>query len=107
MDRFWSKVGRGDPAACWPWNGAKDRYGYGQFKAESGKSPVRAHRWAYRATYGEDAAGVIRHTCHNPACCNPGHMLVGDVRDNHEDRERARRCPRQRGRFQGLVESLL
>jgi hypothetical protein len=107
MDRFWNRVERGAPEDCWIWRGSKDRYGYGQFKAESGKSPVRAHRFAYLLTHGVEAGGIIRHTCHNPACCNPSHMQVGDARDNHEDRENARRCPRQGGRFVGLVESLL
>lgn len=98
--RFWSKVDIRKSADCWFWRASLDRYGYGQFKGASGETPKRAHRVAYEHIIGPIAAGlVLRHRCNNPSCCNPKHMEPGTQADNHDDREEAGRCPRQRGRF--------
>ncbi|WP_037938802.1 hypothetical protein [Sulfitobacter geojensis] len=32
---------------------------------------------------------VVRHLCHNRRCVNPGHLTIGDRRDNlNDDRDR-------------------
>lgn len=98
--RFWSKVEVQHPKACWPWRASLDRYGYGQFKGCAHVSPQRAHRVAYESINGPiDSDLVLRHTCNNPACCNPDHMVPGTQADNHNDREASGRCPRDAGRF--------
>lgn len=98
--RFWSKIDVRGPNDCWPWKASCDRHGYGQFKAETGATPKRAHRVAYALICGEIEAGsVLRHSCHTPACCNPRHLLPGTQADNHDDRERSGRCQREGGRF--------
>lgn len=79
---------------------AVDRYGYGQFKPTSGASPVRAHRYAYEIMHDDlPRSAVLLHSCHNRRCCNPGHLAPGTQAENHLDRERAGRCPRDGGRF--------
>ena len=83
---FWSKVdSSGGPNACWPWLASVDPEGYG-FCCRYGKT-VRAHRVAWELEHGLlSLAEVVRHTCDNPPCCNPTHLLKGTVYDNVADR---------------------
>jgi hypothetical protein len=71
----------------WPLN----NWGYGQ-KTIKGKK-VHAHRDAYERANGPIPDGmVVRHTCDNPACINPAHLLIGTQKDNVRDCiERGRR----------------
>lgn len=53
------------------------------------------HRLVYVAAHGlnlEDITGlVVRHTCDNPRCINPEHLLIGTHADNMRDKmERGR-----------------
>lgn len=57
------------------------------------------HRLVYVHHHGitlEDIAGqVIRHTCDNPRCVNPAHLLLGSKANNNKDRaERGRSAKR-------------
>jgi hypothetical protein len=106
--RFWDKVEVGDADECWPWTGALDRHGYGQFKTAPGTPPVRAHRLAYVLTGSDPAAApVLRHTCNRRNCCNPSHLAPGTQADNHGDREAAGRDARNRlGRWVVLPERI-
>lgn len=93
-EQFWAKVQR--TATCWFWIGYKDRQGYGHLMRD-GRN-VLAHRHAYRLTRGEPV-GVVRHSCDNPPCCNPEHLLDGTQADNIRDRQvRGRHRP---GRLSG------
>jgi hypothetical protein len=106
--RFWSKVAVGRSRQCWPWRGARDRYGYGQFKPESG-TPKRAHRVAYEITKGTLLHEEIHvlHTCDNPSCCNPAHLFEGDPKLNHDDREKKGRVARdENGQFLTTAQAL-
>jgi hypothetical protein len=29
--------------------------------------------------------GMVRHKCHNRACCNPAHLELGEAQDNVQD----------------------
>lgn len=94
VDRFMSKVEKTE--GCWNWTGALTR-GYGYFSL-NGKAQ-RAHRVAYSLFVGplaEDA--VVRHTCDNPRCVNPAHLVVGSQADNMTDKV-------MRGRQSRLVGS--
>ena len=45
-----------------------------------------AHRYAYAAFKGVIPEGlIVRHTCHNRACCNPEHLDIGSHKDNWLD----------------------
>lgn len=71
-------------AGCWEWNLYRDKDGYGQ--ANSSKPGLsRAHRLSYSIFKGEIKNAVVRHTCDNPPCCNPDHLIEGSHRDNQQD----------------------
>ncbi len=81
--RFWPKVARGDAEACWPWTGGGQRYGaFWLFGTMDG-----AHRVAFALGGGVVKDGeLVRHTCDNPPCCNPAHLLGGTYSQNGLDR---------------------
>lgn len=84
-ERFWPKVDVRGPDECWPWT-AKSRQqgGYGAIRVDG--RIERAHRVAYRLTYGELPDGVVvRHRCDNPPCCNPADLVTGTQLDNIRD----------------------
>lgn len=88
--RFWTYVQKGGIDECWPWLGNRDKDGYGSLRTP--KTQLRAHRLSYQIHKGEIPAGmVIRHTCHNPSCVNPSHLLFGTVLDNNRDKVKAGR----------------
>lgn len=92
-ERLWPKVDIRGEDECWEFRGQKMAFGYGRFFLH-GKVRTPAHRVAYTLTKGEIPEGlVVRHTCDNPACCNPGHLILGTRNDNNQDR-----AERKRGR---------
>lgn len=71
-------------ARCWTWLGAVARFGHGSFRYD-GRTRV-LHRLVYEWTFGEIPAGqVVRHTCDNPRCINPAHLVAGTQLDNVRD----------------------
>lgn len=76
LSRYWSKVDRPSPYACWEWTGSRTRDGYGQIKGDGRKGPVLyAHRVAYELGVRPIPDGLhIDHLCLNTACQNPSHL---------------------------------
>lgn len=83
--RLYSRIRVAGPDDCWEWTGATANKGYGYLKVNG--RIARAHRVALGLSQGRDIpAGVlVRHTCDNPPCCNPAHLVEGTFQDNVAD----------------------
>ena len=81
-DRLWDHVDT--CGECWEWQRQRDEDGYGRISV--GGIPKRVHRVVMELD-GHDIEGlVVRHRCHNPACCRPEHLELGTQLDNIRDR---------------------
>lgn len=57
--------------------------------------PDYAHRLVYEFNKGKVATGlVVRHSCHNKACIELEHLVVGTHADNVQDKVNANRQPK-------------
>lgn len=97
-ERFWDKVDVGNEDECWEWQAAQDGDGYGNFKLYG--SVKRAHRVVLALDEGDlsllDEFELVRHSCDNPACCNPRHLHEGTQKSNMIDMS-------ERGRAAGQI----
>ena len=80
---FWRRVRFGEHDECWPWTGCVDRNGYGTVTYQGRK--WLAHRLAVMLSSGEEPAAAC-HSCDNPPCCNPVHLVGADLAWNCRDR---------------------
>ena len=86
-ERFWSHVDKAStPDTCWIWRGHLDSDGYGRFT--TGRYRDQKHWRAHRvsaAIAGMVVGKVVMHTCDNPPCCNPAHLVSATQRHNRYD----------------------
>lgn len=79
---------------CWNWQGSLPA-GYGTITWEGVR--YSAHKLSYIIFNGLIPQGeVIRHTCNNPRCVNPKHLLRGSYYDNQIDMIKAGRGGHQK-----------
>lgn len=82
LDRFWKKVLKTE--SCWLWQASRDACGYGAFWLNNVVMP--ASRASYILFRGPIPEGLyVLHTCDNPSCVNPDHLIVGSQTDNMQD----------------------
>lgn len=84
LDYFLNKTK--DNNGCLEWTGCYNTDGYPRVFWK-GSANGKLHRIIYELTHKKPATGlVIRHTCDNPKCINPKHLICGTQQDNMQDR---------------------
>lgn len=68
---------------CWEFTGARYESGHGHVRKDG--RDVRVHRLMADLVDLPGAGPVVRHTCDNPPCFNPPHLVRGTKRDNTQD----------------------
>jgi hypothetical protein len=81
---------------CWEWLAGKSSRGYPKFYMMNAEAEIPyptksgrmecGNRVSFRIYKGPIPAGMkIRHTCDNPGCINPDHLIPGTQKQNMED----------------------
>lgn len=96
ITRFWRNVNViDDENSCWEWQASRTEWGYGRIYVGPEGRAVRSHRLAYELEYGPIPDNmIVLHTCDNPPCCRPSHLVVGTFADNTHDMIRKGRQPK-------------
>jgi len=82
----------GDVSVCWEWKGkvnASDGRPY--FTVDNSRRPAYVYCLELFTGTIQKEDQVARHSCDNPICCNPHHLVFGTHQDNMDDmKERER-----------------
>lgn len=76
--------------SCWIWTAAHNSQGYGVLGWRLSPKGKYRHVTAHRVTYvifRDDLPNgvVLRHSCDQPACCQPSHLVPGTQKENAFD----------------------
>lgn len=69
---------------CHLWTGSRNAGEYGTISVD--QQSLLVSRVVFRLTHGYWPT-IVRHTCDNPPCINPAHLIDGTRRDNSTDRD--------------------
>ena len=81
----------GDRVQCWPWkNKLNKKDGRPYFTVAGKRRP--AYVYVLETVSGQSQSmEMVLHSCDNPRCCNPNHLVFGKHQDNMDDmKERER-----------------
>lgn len=82
-NRFWTKVNKTQD--CWLWTANTCRDGYGNITAN--KIQYKAHRYSLLIHgVAVPKGSIVMHTCDNPSCVRPEHLIVATQQDNIKDK---------------------
>lgn len=83
---------------CLEWIKSRDKDGYGKLSVN--RVDCRTHRLSWEQINGPIPTGrMILHTCDNPPCIDPSHLVLGDARGNASDRVDRSRFNYSSGRY--------
>lgn len=83
---------------CSEWQGRLNDAGYGIIRTGGRDEPgIRVTNVVYEMFVGPipDEHRLVRHTCHNPPCVNPNHLVSGTDGDNMTDKMLAGRAAKK------------
>lgn len=83
---FWLRVSRVMPSGCQQWLLKPGKDGYGRIKIKG--RDIQAHRAAWMIANQKPIPEglVVMHSCDNPICCRPDHLVLGTQAENIADR---------------------
>lgn len=83
LNRFWASVSNTSlELECWEWQKGLTTKGYAKVKMRP--KTLLGHRVAY-ALANSALPELIMHTCDNPKCVNPAHLMAGTHKENMRD----------------------
>jgi hypothetical protein len=91
------KFNRGPYDQCWEWTGNTSSNGYGRINGVSLYDQYKKYTYGHITTWALQNGRwpvdgeVVRHTCDNPPCVNPRHLVIGTQQQNVDDRPRSGR----------------
>lgn len=90
--KFWSRLAlTANPDRCWKWLGGCNGNGYGRTTLNGRIVPATHAAFYYYHGRTVRQGMVLRHTCDNPPCCNPRHLIEGTHLENMADKMARRR----------------
>lgn len=86
LRRLLLKANFSNPLGCWEWTGLRDKNGYGKVGAAG--ETRRTHVIAWEITNGRKVrpGKLVMHSCDNPPCFCPLHVLEGTNAQNTADK---------------------